>query len=96
VIVLPGHYMDWSELNQEKVFAASIGDIKKRNADIYGIKDEDDFIRFIRENMRKQPEVYAEIRKVNAGLLQVDEDEEEIMDLGKNECAASMAAGPHV
>ena len=39
--------------------------------------------------MRTQPDVYAEIRKVNAGLLQVDEDEQDIMDLGKNECAAS-------
>ena len=40
--------------------------------------------------MRPQPKVYAEIRKVNAGLLEVDEEEQEIMDLGKNECAASM------
>jgi len=39
--------------------------------------------------MRPQPEVYAEIRKVNAGLLEVDAEEQEIMDLGKNECAAS-------
>jgi hypothetical protein len=39
--------------------------------------------------MRPQPEVYAEVRKVNAGLLEVDAEEQEIMDLGKNECAAS-------
>lgn len=91
VIVLPGHYMDWSELNAEKIFADSIGNIKSRNADIYGIEREADFIEFIQDNMRKQPDVYAEIRKVNAGLLQVDEDEQDVMDLGKNECAASMA-----
>jgi hypothetical protein len=40
--------------------------------------------------MRPQPEVYADIRKVNAGLLDVDDEEQEVMDLGKNECAASM------
>jgi hypothetical protein len=40
--------------------------------------------------MRKQPDEYAEIRKVNAGLLKVDDEDQEIMDLGKNECAASM------
>ena len=89
IVVLPGHYMDFSELNDENVFAESIGNIKKRNADIYGIDNEADFIQFIQDNMRTQPEVYAEIRKVNAGLLQVDEDEQDIMDLGKNECAAS-------
>ncbi len=40
--------------------------------------------------MRPQPEVYAEIRKVNAGFLEVDEKEQDVMDLGKNECVASM------
>ena len=60
-----------------------------RNAAIYGIEDETDFIKFIQDNMRKQPDVYAEIRKVNAGLLEVEADEQEVMDLGKNECAAS-------
>ena len=89
IVVLPGHYMDWSELNDHNVFAESIGNIKKRNANIYGIDNEADFIHFIQDNMRTQPEVYAEIRKVNAGVLQVDEDEQDIMDLGKNECAAS-------
>lgn len=92
IVVLPGHYMDWSELNADKIFADTIGNIKKRNADIYGIERESDFVQFIQDNMRKQPDVYAEIRKVNAGLLKVDDDEQEIMDLGKNECAASMAA----
>ena len=92
VVILPGHYMDWSELNADGVFADRLGSIKKRNAAIYGIQNESEFIQFIQDNMRTQPEVYAEIRKVNAGLLQVDEDEQNIMDLGKNECAASTAA----
>lgn len=96
VVVLPGHYMDWSELNDEKVFADTIGNIKTRNADIYGIQSEDAFVQFVKDNMRKQPDVYAEIRKVNAGLLKVDEDRQEVMDLGKNECAASMAASPQI
>ena len=92
LLVLPGHYMDWSEANADMVFADTLGSIKKRNADIYGIASEADFIRFIKENMRPQPEVYAEIRKVNAGLLEPDDEEQEVMDLGKNECAASMQA----
>jgi hypothetical protein len=45
---------------------------------------------FHKGNTRPQPQVYAEIRKVNAGLLEVDEEEQDVMDLGKNECAASM------
>jgi glyoxylase-like metal-dependent hydrolase (beta-lactamase superfamily II)/rhodanese-related sulfurtransferase len=90
LLILPGHYIEWREANREQIFADTLGSIKNKNADIYGIKEESEFIRFIKENMRKQPDVYADIRKVNAGLLEVDEEEQEIMDLGKNECAASM------
>ncbi len=57
---------------------------------LYGIEEESEFVRFIQDNMRKQPDEYAQIRKVNAGLLDVDDEDQEIIDLGKNECAASM------
>jgi len=90
IVVLPGHYMDWSEMNAKGLFADSLGNVRKRNADIYGIGDEKDFIKFIQDNIRPQPEVYAKIRQVNAGLTLADEEEQEVMDLGKNECAASM------
>ena len=89
VVILPGYYMDWSEANPNQIFSDTLGSIKAKNADIYGISSEDAFIGFIEDHMRIQPEVYAEIRKVNAGLLDVDAEQQEIMDLGKNECAAS-------
>ncbi|MDJ0816271.1 MAG: MBL fold metallo-hydrolase [Desulfobacterales bacterium] len=90
VIVLPGHYIEWSEANSEHLFIDTLGSIKQKNADIYGIDEEAEFVRFIQDNMRTQPDEYAQIRKVNAGLLDVDDEDQEIMDLGKNECAASM------
>ena len=89
LIILPGHYMDWSEANPSRIFSDTLGNIKNKNSYIYGISTEQEFIEFIKDNMRPQPEVYAEVRKVNAGLLEVDAEEQEIMDLGKNECAAS-------
>jgi glyoxylase-like metal-dependent hydrolase (beta-lactamase superfamily II) len=89
LIILPGHYMDWSEANSSRIFSDTLGNIKNKNSDIYGISSEAAFIEFIKDNMRSQPEVYAEVRKVNAGILEVDAEEQEIMDLGKNECAAS-------
>jgi glyoxylase-like metal-dependent hydrolase (beta-lactamase superfamily II)/rhodanese-related sulfurtransferase len=89
LIILPGHYMDWSEANPSRIFSDTLGNIKNKNSGIYGISTEQEFIDFIKDNMRPQPEVYAEVRKVNAGLLEVDAEEQEIMDLGKNECAAS-------
>jgi glyoxylase-like metal-dependent hydrolase (beta-lactamase superfamily II)/rhodanese-related sulfurtransferase len=92
ILVLPGHYMDWKEANEDLVFAETLGKIKEINASIYGITDENAFYEFIRSNMRAQPEEYAKIREINAGLVQVDAEEADNMDLGKNECAASMHA----
>ena len=91
-LILPGHYMDWREADDNLIFAAPIRKIKERNADIYAIDNPDDFYAFIQANMRPQPEEYARIREINAGLVEVDEEQQEIMDIGKNECAASMHA----
>jgi glyoxylase-like metal-dependent hydrolase (beta-lactamase superfamily II) len=88
--ILPGHYIEWSEANSEQMFIDTLGSIKQKNSHIYGIQEESEFVKFIKDNMRKQPDEYAEIRKVNAGLLEVDDEDQEVMDLGKNECAASM------
>jgi len=92
LVILPGHYLEWHEANSEQIFIDTLGSIKQKNSDIYGIEEETEFVKFIQDNMREQPAEYAEIRKVNAGLLEVDDEDQEIMDLGKNECAASMYA----
>lgn len=92
LVILPGHYIEWSEANPDQMFIDTLGSIKQKNADIYGIDEEAAFAKFIKDHMRQQPPEYAQIRKVNAGLLDVDAEEQEIMDLGKNECAASMYA----
>jgi glyoxylase-like metal-dependent hydrolase (beta-lactamase superfamily II) len=94
VTVLPGHYIDWKEANADLIFAASLGTIKEKNTDIYSIRDESAFYEFIKANIRKQPEEYAKIREINAGLVEVDEEQQDIMDLGKNECAASSNPPP--
>jgi glyoxylase-like metal-dependent hydrolase (beta-lactamase superfamily II) len=90
VQVLPGHYMDWKEADQNLVFTAPLGKVKAVNSEIYSIDDESRFFDFIQANMRSQPEEYAKIREINAGLVEVDEEKQDILDLGKNECAASM------
>ncbi len=92
IVVLPGHYMDWKEANTEFSFAETLEHIKAINTNIYSIADEDAFYAFIKSNMRKQPDEYAKIREINAGLVVVDDEDADIMDLGKNECAASQMA----
>ena len=89
-VILPGHYMTWEEADEKLIFAAPMHTIKELNSNIYAIGSADEFYAFIQSNMRPQPEEYAKIREINAGLVTVDEAQQEIMDIGKNECAASM------
>ncbi len=90
LIVLPGHYTDWSiEADSEMRIMNNFGAVKEYNEKIYGIDDVDEFVSYIQSHMREQPEIYDQIRKVNAGHMTPCNDEQNVMDLGKNECAAS-------
>ena len=88
--VLPGHFMNWTEANDQLIFSEKLENIVGHNSSIYALDSLEKFTEFILDNMRNSPAVYDEIRKVNTGLLDVDIDEADIMDLGKNECAAAM------
>lgn len=92
MMVLPGHFIDWSEANSKLNFAESLEKVRAYNKAIYAIDNKQDFLAFIEANMREQPPEYATIRLVNANLKQVDDEEAEVLDLGKNECAASAYA----
>lgn len=92
IVALPGHYASWDEAGDNLVFAASLGEIIENNASIYTIDDREAFYEFIKGNMRPQPPEYATIRLLNAGLASADDEEQETLDLGKNECAAEAAA----
>lgn len=90
--VLPGHYIDWQEANDELAFTAPLSKAIENNQAIYDIDNAGEFLTFIKANMRKQPPEYATIRKINANLEQAEDDKAEELDLGKNECAASAHA----
>jgi glyoxylase-like metal-dependent hydrolase (beta-lactamase superfamily II)/rhodanese-related sulfurtransferase len=91
LVVLPGHFMSWEEADVDLIFQDTLGAIKEKNRAIFDIDSPAQFLQFIKDNMREQPEVYAKIRQVNAGRLDVDLEAQNVMDLGKNECAASAA-----
>ena len=92
LLVLPGHYISWMEADDRLIFAAGLGKTIERNKSIYNTTNQDEFLAFIKSNMRKQPDEYAAIRRINANLEQVDDEKAEELDLGKNECAASAYA----
>ncbi len=92
LFVLPGHYMDWNEANDDLIFCQPFGSVKERNAEVFALTEEKDFVQYIKDNMRQQPAEYALIRLANANTEQYDIEKEEELDLGKNECAATAYA----
>lgn len=87
-MVLPAHFSGPSEMRPDGIVAGTMGDLRAKNPVLH-VKDEDEFVRFIKESVSPQPETYNEIRKINLALLRVDEDRAVELELGKNQCAAS-------
>jgi glyoxylase-like metal-dependent hydrolase (beta-lactamase superfamily II) len=92
LLVLPAHYMDWSEADEDLIFCLTFRQVKDRNKDVFSMTDAKDFIKYIKDNMRPQPPEYALIRLANTNAEQYDTDKQEELDLGKNECAATAYA----
>ncbi len=92
LIVLPAHFISWGEADEQLRFARNLGQVKRANRHIFELTDETAFTDFIRNNMRPQPPEYTTIRMVNANLRHEDDDQLEVLDLGKNECAATAYA----
>ena len=86
--VLPAHYVTWQETDENLCFSAPLEKLRENNP-IFSLTSENEFAQFIFDNMRDTPEVYNDIKQVNRGLMNVTMEEADIMDLGKNECAAS-------
>ena len=87
--VLPGHYIDWTEANDDMIIMKKLSDIKKQNSNVFEVDSPEKFIQFIKDNITIQPQVYKEIRKINSGWFNVGIEEADTMDLGKNECSTA-------
>jgi glyoxylase-like metal-dependent hydrolase (beta-lactamase superfamily II) len=89
-LVLPGHYAKPDEADNDGLFAKKLADIWKENEDLSN-SDRDRFIEFVLDHLPEMPVQYIQIKRVNAGLVNPDEEEASELELGKNICALSTA-----
>ncbi len=90
--VLPGHFSTPREANVAGLFMASLGELKEKNEGLHmAQKSEDAFVQYILGSLPEFPSQYVEIKRVNAGLLLVDEVKASELELGKNVCALAQA-----
>lgn len=92
--VLPGHFSSLAERNEAGLFAAPLDRLKQCNNGLQVLQheSEDEFIRYMLENLPMFIPEYVDIKRVNAGLLDPSEDEASTLELGKNVCALSQAS----
>jgi len=93
VLVLQGHFSKHGEARNDGVFAAPLGQLKQTNEDLRKVMtiSKDEFVAWILSSLPEFPPQYVDIKRVNAGLLQPDEEKANELELGKNICALATA-----
>jgi len=86
LIVLPAHFMIIEELNEDGSVSEELGTLFRENHGL-NIYSEAEFRKLVTENLPSQPNAYQEIRKVNMGQINPDEDTRREMEIGPNRCA---------
>ena len=91
VLLLPGHFSSLDELNEDGFCAATIRELKSSNEGVQALLQgsEESFVRFLLAGLPPPMPEYADIKRVNAGLLPASEDEASTLECGKNICALS-------
>ncbi len=85
IMILPSHAMAaLQEGDNQGIISLTMKEF--RNSQAFSLKQEQEFISFIEKSLLENPERYQEIRKVNLGLLDPDEDKRRELEIGKNLC----------
>lgn len=89
-IVLPAHFSRMHEADERGCYSASMGTLHSRNEGLRMLgQGLHAFGAYIEASLPEHPQSYDEIRRVNTGLLQVDEVKASELELGRNRCALS-------
>lgn len=91
-VVLPGHFSHPAESNGEGLYAGPLGTLKAQNEGLKMVqKDQESFVNYLLASLPTFPPQYVDIKRVNAGLLEPDEEKASELELGRNICALSQA-----
>jgi glyoxylase-like metal-dependent hydrolase (beta-lactamase superfamily II) len=90
ILVLPGHFSGPQEANANHTYSKRLGDLKNENAGLLEAKKSAAvFSEYILSHLPHFPPEYIDIKRVNLGLLVVDNEKASELESGKNVCAVS-------
>jgi glyoxylase-like metal-dependent hydrolase (beta-lactamase superfamily II) len=89
-IVLPAHFSHMHEADAQGCYRAPVSALRNRNEGLRMLgRGLAAFSAYIEASLPEHPHSYDDIRRVNTGLLQVDEAKASELELGRNRCALS-------
>lgn len=86
-IIAPAHWSCSSEINSEGLVITTLEDVF--TATLLNEKAMEKFVEAIVTSLPAAPDAYDTIRLINAGQVAPPEDEIDVLDVGRNQCAAS-------
>lgn len=86
MIVLPGHYSEISEMNEDGSVAEKLAHLFKENEGLQ-ITNKSSFIQRVTKGLKEQPNEHEEIRQTNMGKVNPDPETAKEMETGPNNCA---------
>ena len=91
-LILPGHFSRLDEADERGAFAGTLGDLRESNHDLQVVeRGEQAFVEHLLSHLPTFPPQYVDIKRVNAGFFQPDEDAASELELGRNICALAHA-----
>lgn len=92
-IIAPAHWSSAEEVNADGLVITTLEDVF--TATLLNEKAMERFVEEIVTSLPAAPDFYDTIRQVNAGQLTPPEDEIDVLDVGRNQCAASTSLVSH-
>jgi len=86
-IIAPAHWSTAEEINAEGLVVTTLEDVF--TATLLNEKAMEKFVEEIVTSLPAAPDFYDTVRQVNAGQVTLPEDEVDVLDVGRNQCAAS-------
>lgn len=85
-MIYPAHYASDAERQRDHSVGAAFGEILDTNEPLQ-IRGGDEFVSWILDRQTSFPEAYRTIKAVNVRIVDVTEEEAEVLEAGRNECA---------
>ena len=90
-LIAPAHWSSAEEIDTEGRVVTTLDDVF--TATLLNEKAMEKFVEEIVTSLPAAPETYDTIRLVNSGRPAPPEDEVDVLDVGRNQCAASTSLG---